>query len=137
MVPCKSVAHEVSYDRHTIEFPSQTQMLELHLLFPGSESESDRVLKYRNCQFPTCVLFFLKLLQIVANFRNGHTGQLSFIMVLMLFLGAMARIFTTIQETGDKVMLVTFLVSTTLNATLVFQVLYYWNVKPDLKKKTA
>jgi len=58
-------------------------------------------------------------------------------MVLMLFLGATARIFTTIQETGDKVMLVTFLVATTLNATLVFQVLYYWNVKPDLKKKEA
>lgn len=78
-----------------------------------------------------------RLLQIVANFRNGHTGQLSFIMVLLLFLGAMARIFTTIQETGDKVMLVTFLVSTVLNGTLVFQVLFYWNVKPDSKKKQA
>lgn len=78
-----------------------------------------------------------RLLQIVANFRNGHTGQLSFIMVLLLFLGAMARIFTTLQETGDIVMLVSFLVSTALNGTLVFQVLYYWNVKPALKKKTA
>jgi len=58
-------------------------------------------------------------------------------MVLLLFLGAMARIFTTIQETGDKVMLVTFLVSTALNATLVAQVLYYWNVKPEMKKKEA
>ena len=76
-------------------------------------------------------------MQIVANFRNGHTGQLSFIMVLLLFVGAMARIFTTIQETGDKVMLVTFLVSTVLNGTLVFQVLFYWNVKPDSKKKQA
>ena len=79
----------------------------------------------------------LQLIQIVTNFRNGHTGQLSFIMVLLLTLGAVARIFTTIQETGDKVMLVTFLVSVTLNATLTFQVLYYWNVKPDLKKKEA
>jgi len=91
-------------------------------------------------QFVSLNVVFLvisRLLQIVANFRNGHTGQLSFIMVLMLFLGAMARIFTTIQETGDKVMLVTFLVSTALNATLVCQVLYYWNVKPDVKKKEA
>ena len=79
----------------------------------------------------------LQLIQIVTNFRNGHTGQLSFIMVLLLTLGAVARIFTTIQETGDKVMLVTFLVSVMLNATLTFQVLYYWNVKPDLKKKEA
>ena len=76
-------------------------------------------------------------MQIVANFRNGHTGQLSFIMVLLLFLGAMARIFTTIQETGDKVMLLTFVVSTVLNGTLVFQVLFYWNVKPGSKKKQA
>ena len=58
-------------------------------------------------------------------------------MVLLLFLGAMARIFTTIQETGDNVMLVTFLVSTSLNATLVLQVLYYWNVKAELKEKQA
>lgn len=78
-----------------------------------------------------------RLLQIVANFQNGHTGQLSFIMVLLLFLGALARIFTTIQETGDSVMLVSFLVSSALNATLVLQVLYYWDVKPELKKKRA
>ncbi|XP_068686582.1 mannose-P-dolichol utilization defect 1 protein-like [Montipora foliosa] len=78
-----------------------------------------------------------RLVQIVTNFRNGHTGQLSFIMVLLLFLGAMARIFTTIQETGDNVMLVTFLVSTSLNATLVLQVLYYWNVQAELKEKQA
>lgn len=82
-------------------------------------------------------IFLFQLLQIVANFQNGHTGQLSFIMVLLLFLGALARIFTTIQETGDSVMLVSFLVSSTLNATLVLQVLYYWNVKPELKKKQA
>ncbi|KAL9965803.1 hypothetical protein ACROYT_G029650 [Oculina patagonica] len=87
--------------------------------------------------FNVVFLIISRLLQIVTNFRNGHTGQLSFIMVALLFLGAVARIFTTIQETGDKVMLITFLVSTALNATLTFQVLYYWNVKPDLKKKEA
>lgn len=91
-------------------------------------------------QFVSLNILFLatsRLIQIVANFRNGHTGQLSFIMVLLLFLGAVARIFTTIQETGDKVLLMTFLVSATLNATLTLQVLYYWSVKPDLKKKEA
>ena len=86
---------------------------------------------------PFLSIFLFQLLQIVANFQNGHTGQLSFIMVLLLFLGALARIFTTIQETGDSVMLVSFLVSSALNATLVLQVLYYWNVKPELKKKQA
>ncbi|KAK3737399.1 hypothetical protein QZH41_019944 [Actinostola sp. cb2023] len=77
-----------------------------------------------------------KMLQIVANFRHGHTGQLSFLMVFLLFLGAIARIFTTIQETGDTIMLATFSMTTVLNGVLVAQVLYYWNVKVDQRKKS-
>lgn len=81
-------------------------------------------------------LIISKALQVIANFRQGHTGQLSFIMVLMLWLGSMARIFTTIQETGDTVMLVTYLCASSLNTILLLQVFYYWNVKVDTKKKT-
>ncbi|XP_032243230.1 mannose-P-dolichol utilization defect 1 protein isoform X2 [Nematostella vectensis] len=76
-----------------------------------------------------------KLLQIVANFRNGHTGQLSFIMVFLLFVGAIARIFTTVQETGDTIMLATYCMTTALNGILVAQVLFYWNVKVDTHQK--
>nr|KAF6296331.1 mannose-P-dolichol utilization defect 1 [Myotis myotis] len=38
-----------------------------------------------------------KLLQAATNYRNGHTGQLSAITVLLLFGGSLARIFTSIQ----------------------------------------
>jgi len=75
--------------------------------------------------------------QISTNFRNGHTGQLSFVMVLMLLFNHAARIFTTLQETGDKYMLTIFIVSTVFNVTMVTQILYYWNVKIDKQKKTA
>ena len=44
-----------------------------------------------------------KLIQAITNFRNGHTGQLSAITVFLLTLGSLARIFTSIQDTGDQV----------------------------------
>ncbi|KAL9965797.1 hypothetical protein ACROYT_G029651 [Oculina patagonica] len=75
--------------------------------------------------------------QITTNFRNGHTGQLSFVMVLMLLFTHAARIFTTLQETGDKYMLTIFVISTIFNVTMVTQILYYWNVKSDEQKKRA
>ncbi|XP_020614751.1 mannose-P-dolichol utilization defect 1 protein-like isoform X1 [Orbicella faveolata] len=75
--------------------------------------------------------------QIATNFRNGHTGQLSFVMVVMLLFNHAARIFTTLQETGDKYMLVTFIISTIFNVTMVTQILYYWNVNIDEQKKRA
>lgn len=54
-------------------------------------------------------LFFLhQVSQITENFRNGHTGQLSFIMVLLLLFTHAARIFTTMQETGDQYILAIF-----------------------------
>ncbi|XP_031561197.1 mannose-P-dolichol utilization defect 1 protein-like [Actinia tenebrosa] len=73
-----------------------------------------------------------KVLQIVANFRHGHTGQLSFIMVFLLFIGAIARIFTTVQETGDTIMLATYSMTTILNGIMLAQVLFYWNVKVNV-----
>ena len=44
-----------------------------------------------------------KLIQAATNYKNGHTGQLSAITVFLLTLGSLARIFTSIQDTGDKV----------------------------------
>ena len=44
-----------------------------------------------------------KLIQAITNFKNGHTGQLSAITVFLLTLGSLARIFTSIQDTGDQV----------------------------------
>lgn len=58
-------------------------------------------------------------------------------MVLILLFNHAVRIFTTLQETGDKYMLTIFIVSTVFNVTMVTQILYYWNVKIDKQKKTA
>lgn len=76
-----------------------------------------------------------KLIQVVANFRQGHTGQLSAVTIFLLTLGSLARVFTSIQETGDSVVISTYICSSTINMILTAQVLYYWNVNLDSKKK--
>ncbi|XP_061432224.1 mannose-P-dolichol utilization defect 1 protein [Lethenteron reissneri] len=76
-------------------------------------------------------IIFSKLLQVVANYRNGHTGQLSAITVFLLLGGSLARIFTSLQETGDRLLVVTYIVASLCNGTLAAQLLYYWNAGPD------
>ncbi|XP_006062924.3 mannose-P-dolichol utilization defect 1 protein isoform X1 [Bubalus kerabau] len=76
-----------------------------------------------------------RLLQAVTNYRNGHTGQLSAITVFLLFGGSLARIFTSIQETGDPLLAGTFVVSSLCNGLIAAQVLFYWNAKAPHKKK--
>jgi len=94
-----------------------------------------------------------KIIQIVTNFKNGHTGQvqkncvlkiklplnlrrqLSAITVFLLALGAIARIFTSIQETGDQIVILTYVCSSAVNCIIALQVLVYWN--SAAKKKTA
>jgi mannose-P-dolichol utilization defect protein 1 len=41
--------------------------------------------------------------------------------------GSLARIFTTLQEVDDKLILYGFLVGFALNAVLATQMIYYWN----------
>ncbi|XP_071460178.1 mannose-P-dolichol utilization defect 1 protein isoform X1 [Marmota flaviventris] len=76
-----------------------------------------------------------KLLQAATNYHNGHTGQLSAITVFLLFGGSLARIFTSIQETGDLLMAGIFVISSLCNGLIAAQVLLYWNAKPPHKKK--
>lgn len=73
------------------------------------------------------ILLIGKLSQAVTNYKNGSTGQLSAITCFMLFFGSLARIFTSIQETGDSMMIITYLASSFANAVIVLQLLYYWN----------
>ncbi|KAL7876031.1 hypothetical protein AOLI_G00109940 [Acnodon oligacanthus] len=80
-------------------------------------------------------IIFGRLIQAGTNYRNGHTGQLSAISVFLLFAGSLARIFTTVQETGDSLMALTYIISSCCNGLIAAQVLYYWNVSPALKKK--
>ncbi|MBN3301636.1 MPU1 protein, partial [Amia calva] len=77
-----------------------------------------------------------RLIQVSTNYRNGHTGQLSAVTVLLLFAGSLARIFTSIQETGDSLMALTYVVSSSCNAIIAGQLLYYWNCAPPGRQKT-
>jgi len=83
------------------------------------------------------MIVFGKLIQAGTNFRNGHTGQLSAITVFMLTLGSLARIFTSIQDTGDQVMILTFIASSTVNVIIALQVIYYWNTTKQVLAQQA
>lgn len=79
---------------------------------------------------------FSKLIQAFENFRNSSTGNLSSITLILQFLGCVARIFTSIQETGDSYMIITYIAVSVANGLLVAQLAYYWNSnKLEEKKK--
>lgn len=84
------------------------------------------------------ILLVGKLSQAYTNYSNGHTGQLSAVTLIMLFLGSVARVFTSIQETGDSMVILTCVASCAANSVVLMQLLYYWNVdvgKIKLKAK--
>lgn len=88
------------------------------------------------------LIFTAKMVQAYTNYKNGSTGQLSAITCVMLLFGSSARIFTSIQETGDMVIIVTYALATVGNAILVSQFVYYHNKskstsKPKKSKKNA
>lgn len=45
------------------------------------------------------------------------------------------RIFTSIQETGDNIIILTYVVSTLANGALVAQMFWYWNADKSKKNK--
>lgn len=83
------------------------------------------------------ILIAGKMSQAFTNYSNGSTGQLSAITCFMLFFGSLARIFTSIQETGDSIIILTYCVSTLTNGVIVLQLLYYWNAGIGGKKVAA
>jgi len=74
-----------------------------------------------------------KGLQILVNFNNGSTGALSAFSLILQFAGTLARIFTSIQETGDSNLIFQYAATTLANGLLVAQLLYYWS--PPKQKK--
>ncbi|XP_054284489.1 mannose-P-dolichol utilization defect 1 protein homolog [Macrosteles quadrilineatus] len=89
------------------------------------------------------IMFAGKMVQAWTNYSNGSTGQLSAMTCVMLLFGSTARIFTSIQETGDPVIIVTYALATLGNAVLVGQFIYYGysgqqdSVKGKKAKKNA
>jgi mannose-P-dolichol utilization defect protein 1 len=82
-----------------------------------------------------------KMIQAYKTMKTGHTGQMSAITMWLLFLGCVARVFTSIQETGDRLIITTFAVASAANFVLVAQIHYYWKateaalMTADKKKK--
>jgi mannose-P-dolichol utilization defect protein 1 len=84
-----------------------------------------------------------KVPQISAIWQEGGTGQLSafavsfplrywwytliFLKVFNYLAGSLTRIFTTLQEVDDKLILYGFIAGFTLNLVLAAQMVYYWN----------
>jgi mannose-P-dolichol utilization defect protein 1 len=65
-------------------------------------------------------------------YKARSTGNLSAITMLMLFFGSLARIFTSIQETGDPTLIWTYILNTLANTLLIFQLGYYWSAPVPL-----
>lgn len=74
-----------------------------------------------------------KIPQILAIWQEGGTGQLSAFTVFNYLVGSLSRIFTTLQEVDDKLILYSFIAGFALNAVLAAQMVYYWNA-PAAKK---
>ena len=68
-----------------------------------------------------------KLPQILTIWQQGGTGQLSAFAVFNYLFGSLSRIYTTIQEVDDQLILYGFIAGFVLNAVLAAQVVYYWN----------
>lgn len=83
------------------------------------------------------ILIAGKMSQAFTNYSNGHTGQLSAITCFMLFFGALARIFTSLQETGDGIIILTYCISTLANGVILLQLLYYWNATTNVTSKAT
>ena len=82
-------------------------------------------------QIPLSVMS--KIPQIVENFSNKSTGNLSVVTSLAYLMGSVARVFTSIKQVGDYLVIATFTVSSVLNVILILQLWMY--KQPTLKKK--
>jgi len=81
-----------------------------------------------------------KIPQIMTIYQEGGTGPLSAFAVFNYLVGSLTRIFTTLQEVDDKLILYGFVAGFVLNAILAAQMIYYWNVpsgKAKEKQKEA
>ena len=73
--------------------------------------------------------------QIISNHRLHSTGNLSAFAVFNAFMGCVARLFTTSQETGDSLVWWGFALAAALNAVLAGQMIMYWNVNDDYRSR--
>ncbi|KAI6303433.1 hypothetical protein MCOR29_010727 [Pyricularia oryzae] len=79
-----------------------------------------------------------KVPQIVAIWQQGGTGQLSAFAVFNYLAGSLSRIFTTLQEVDDQLILYGFVAGFVLNLVLAVQMVVYWSAPaPGNSQATA
>lgn len=69
-----------------------------------------------------------KFPQIAELHRNKKCGHLSSIVVFAQLAGTLARVFTTITETGDWLLGIGFGLASVLNTVIAIQYIYYWRL---------
>ncbi|KAK6512629.1 hypothetical protein TWF481_001511 [Arthrobotrys musiformis] len=78
-----------------------------------------------------------KVPQIYTVWKQGGTGQLSAFAVFNFLAGSLARVFTTLQEVDDPLILWGYLGGAILNAVLAAQMIFYWNSSSSKSKKRS
>ncbi|KAK9479384.1 hypothetical protein V1514DRAFT_328484 [Lipomyces japonicus] len=68
-----------------------------------------------------------KVPQIYQIWHDKSSGQLAAVSVFAYLAGSLARVFTTLQEVNDRVVLVSVTTGAVLNAILALQMIVYWN----------
>lgn len=76
------------------------------------------------------VLLFLSFIpQIYSNWRNQSTGVLASVTIFLSFAGSAARVFTTLKEVNDILLLAYFIAATAMNGILLAQIAIYGDGK--------
>lgn len=78
-----------------------------------------------------------RISQIITSFMDKSTGPLSSFTFLMNILGSVSRIFTSLKETGDKLIIFSYCYSSLLSLIILIQIIYYSrkNKKEEHEKK--
>ena len=77
------------------------------------------------------ILLYARGSQVVETFSVKHTGNLSVVTTSMNLAGGLARVGTTLKETGDMTVLAVFLLSVGLNLIMFIQ---YWVYRSNTTK---
>lgn len=66
-----------------------------------------------------------KVPQVYSNFAHRSTGKLAFLTFFLNFAGSAARVFTTISEIDDNIILASAILGAVLNLTITLQILIF------------
>jgi mannose-P-dolichol utilization defect protein 1 len=75
----------------------------------------------------TALIVVSRVSQISTIFKHKSTGQLSFVTNALMFLGTASRVFTTIVEVNNSMVLLKFLIALSLHGVIMLQFAIYWD----------